>query len=226
MQTPQMSPYLMQAVPMDGFQKGWEAGLQRKREEELKRAMSALALNPYDPKTQADAAPHNPQAVMQVRLQQVQEEQQKRKDMIDWIGRAALQARTPQQMRATVQQLMAMNNPNFPQEELAKFLNMPDEQWPAARNALIAQAGLEDKPDRPQLVSFTEGGGVARWNPQTNQVEVIVQPNPGGYEAGSPVQSQGPTATGPNGEKIQYNPQTNSWEPMGGSGGNVGGGFR
>jgi hypothetical protein len=165
MQTPQMNPYLMQAVPMDGFQKGWEAGLQRKREEELKRAMSALALNPYDPKTQADAAPHNPQAVMQVRQQQVQEEQQKRKDMIDWIGRAALQARTPQEMRATVQQLMAMNNPNFPQEELAKFLAMPDEQWPAARNALIAQAGLKDETPQPKHVPVQPGGSVLKVNP-------------------------------------------------------------
>jgi hypothetical protein len=52
--------------------------------------------------------------------------------------------------------------------------------------------------------------------------------DPGGYYPGTGSGGGGDiTATGPNGEKVRYNPQTHAWEPMNGgqSGASPTGGF-
>lgn len=56
---------------------------------------------------------------------------------------------------------------------------------------------------------------------------VVIAPNPGGQQTGAPVQMGGNevTATGPNGQKLRLNPQTNQWEPMGGPTPQASGGF-
>lgn len=86
--------------------------------------------------------------------------------------------------------------------------------------------------DQVKTIPYTQGGGVAGYNPATGSVSTIVAPNPGGYAAGTPVQGGAQAGPAPgatvNGFRFKGgNPNDrNSWEPVGGSGGNVGGGFR
>jgi hypothetical protein len=82
-----------------------------------------------------------------------------------------------------------------------------------------------------QLVPFTPGGGVARINPQTGQLETLVVPNPGGMTPGSPVNGSTPQVS----DQASYDaipPGTQYMTPdghvrvkQGGAGGNVSGGF-
>jgi len=82
--------------------------------------------------------------------------------------------------------------------------------------------------DQTKTIPYTQGGGVAGFNPMTGQTNTIVAPNPGGYAAGQPVSGgfqEGQTATNPQtGQKVQF--RGGQWVPMGGSGGNVTGGFQ
>lgn len=79
-----------------------------------------------------------------------------------------------------------------------------------------------------KTIPYTQGGGVALFNPNTGQVSSLIQPNPGGVEAGTPVGGvrEGATATNKQtGQKIQY--RNGQWVPIGGGGGgNVTGNFR
>lgn len=81
-----------------------------------------------------------------------------------------------------------------------------------------------------KLIPTQPGGGVARYDPVTGRTEMVIVPNTGGYAAGAAAGGggiqEGATATNPQtGEKIQF--RGGQWVPMGGgSGGNVGGGFR
>ncbi len=82
-----------------------------------------------------------------------------------------------------------------------------------------------------KLIPTAPGGGVARYDPTTGKTEMVIMPNTGEYSAGAPVTAQPKTGPAPgdvvNGHRFKGgNPNDrNSWEVVGGSGGNVGGGF-
>lgn len=86
--------------------------------------------------------------------------------------------------------------------------------------------------DAVKTIPYTQGGGVAGFNPLTGTTSSIVQPNPGGYTTGAPVQqppasfSEGQTATNPNtGEKVVF--RGGQWVPLqGGPTPRASGGFR
>jgi len=84
---------------------------------------------------------------------------------------------------------------------------------------------LESAP-KPEYRAVEAGGSLI--DVSGGDPRVVIAPNPGGHQTGAPVQSggvsEGATATNPQtGEKIIY--RNGQWEPMGGSGGNAGGGF-
>jgi hypothetical protein len=82
-----------------------------------------------------------------------------------------------------------------------------------------------------QLVPFTPGGGVARINPATGQLETLIVPNSGGQQAGAPVGGNMPHVS----DEASYNavppgaqyigPDGHVRVKQGGAGGNVSGGF-
>jgi len=74
-----------------------------------------------------------------------------------------------------------------------------------------------------KTIPYTQGGGVAGYNPMTGQTNTIVAPNPGGFTAGAPVNSGPAPGTVVGGYRFKGgNPNDrNSWEPAGGQpGGN------
>lgn len=100
----------------------------------------------------------------------------------------------------------------------------------------LAKALLENEAHgRPQMVAFTDGGGVAQYDPATRRVSPVIMPNPGDAAPGSPVSAGGPPAEAV--ARLKSNPHEAaqfdeifgpgaSDRVLGGSGGNVGGGFR
>lgn len=56
----------------------------------------------------------------------------------------------------------------------------------------LADTFAPEKQERGQLVPFTQGGGVARYNPQTGQMETLVIPNDGSHPAGAPASGNMP----------------------------------
>jgi hypothetical protein len=91
--------------------------------------------------------------------------------------------------------------------------------------ALNQISGYLKDPPKPDYRAIEPGGSlidVTGGNPR-----VVIAPNEGGHPMGAPVgeSSQDVTATGPNGQKLRLNPQTNQWEPMGGPTPSASGGF-
>ena len=74
-----------------------------------------------------------------------------------------------------------------------------------------------------KTIPYTQGGGVAGYNPMNGQTNTIVAPNPGGFAAGAPVNSGPAPGTVVSNHRFKGgNPNDrNSWEPVGGQpGGN------
>lgn len=84
--------------------------------------------------------------------------------------------------------------------------------------------GYLKDPPKPDIRATEPGGGLYAVNPD-GSVRVLVQPNPGDQPMGAPAQGKEITATGPGGQKLRLNPQTNQWEPMGGPTQPASGGF-
>ncbi len=66
-----------------------------------------------------------------------------------------------------------------------------DPSFPQYYQGLLARAKPKDA-SRPQLVPYTQGGGVAAYNPQTGQLQTLVMPNPGDQPTGAPVSTPRP----------------------------------
>jgi hypothetical protein len=213
-----------------GFADAFQGGMQ-------KNAINALMMNPNDPKALAGYAQYDPKGALTYSLDQRKQERQftadEHKAWVVTAAKAAKMAKTPELRDQIVDYYVSHGYP-----EAAQIKQIPAEQWPAARAALMAQGGEKD--DEPQAdpgiireydiakqrrlipADTTYGQYVTMRNPGS-QTPVVLGHNDQLVSGGG---STPPTATGPNGEKVQYNAQTGQWEPLtGGAGGNASGGF-
>lgn len=104
-----------------------------------------------------------------------------------------------------------------------------DEQWWVSQQEYLR---ANKEPDRPGLADQfdwyrnappEQKGEIDKFIQMMNpgMQTPVVLPSGAQQEGGAaPI-----TATGPNGEKIRFNPQSGQWEPLGGTAGNGGGGF-
>jgi len=155
------------------------------RQGQQQNALSAYAQNPDDPNAlNALARNGDPRIAMQLRQQQQQAQAAKQEQDTKMIAALARDAKDPAQFDSAVDQVVAMGYP-----EAAQFKGKFS---PALRSALMASGGLkDDEPQRPQLVPYTQGGGVAAYDPQTRSLQTLVMPNPGDKQTGAPVQGGG-----------------------------------
>lgn len=238
----------------------FDQGRQRKQQDEARNAFATYAANPNEASLNA-LAPHNPQFVMQQRAtlqKQQQDAQAQHREQLVLISRLLDHAKdepTYQQALAAARQggidlaeVPQTFDPNWVSQTRMLVTAMQDPKAPeilSTYGKIAADRGLQPgspeftafvtqawQADQVKTIPYTQGGGVAGYNPATGVTNTIVAPNPGGYAAGTPVGggSQGGPQPGAviNGHRFKGgNPNDrNSWEVVGGSGGNVGGGFR
>lgn len=171
--------------PGDRFMQAFQQGQQTHRQDAERQAMAALVANPNDSGALQALARANPQAAMQYQSQAQHQQQagieQHRENIIKGAqifrqfqvkDEASYQAalRAAQQVGIDVREVPPTYNPQYV-EGVVK----------------LADTFAPQSPHNGQLVSYQQGGGVARINPQTGQLENLVIPNEGGHPAGSPV---------------------------------------
>jgi hypothetical protein len=178
--------------PGNAFLQAYEGGRERRRESETQNALTRYAINPDDPSAMEGLARFNPQMAIQLQERKRQEAirglEAHREKIV--MGAKIVRQIQPkdqagwQQVLATASQLGI---------DLADVPTTWDERTAQYAQGLvsIADAMEPQKSNNGQIVPFTPGGGVARFNPETQQVEVLVMPNQGGQTAGAPVQQGG-----------------------------------
>jgi hypothetical protein len=189
-----MNPYqnLQFQNPGNAFLQAYEGGRERRRESETQNALTKYAINPDDPSAMEGLARFNPQMAIQLQERKRQEAMrglEAHREKIVMGAKIVRQIQPKdqagwQQVLATASQLGI---------DLADVPTTWDERTAQYAQGLvsIADAMEPQKANNGQIVPFTPGGGVARFNPETQQVEVLVMPNQGGQTAGTPVQQGG-----------------------------------
>lgn len=174
----------------EAFTAAFRQGQAQNQQNAERQAMAALVANPDDPRALQELARSNPQAAMQYQEHQQQRtlaglekhrenivkgaqliRQLQPKDQASWDQARAMAA----QAGIDVSEVPPQFDPQYVQGIVS-----------------IADAFAPQQQHNPQLVPFTQGGGVARYNPQTGQMETLVMPNEGGHQAGSPVSGAPP----------------------------------
>jgi hypothetical protein len=191
-----MDPYaLIAQYPNAGqaFSDAFGKGMQQ-------NALAGFAMNPGDPNAQGAAARYDPGAVMQYRQGQQSAQQQLSQEQhqtwIKWAANAAKAAKTPEQMRQTVDYLLSSGHGDLGPEAtqaLQQLKSMPDEQWPAVRAAYMAMGGQSDDAGagQPKVIPLQPGGSVVQYDPTTGQIKPLVMPNDGSQTSGSPAPAPG-----------------------------------
>lgn len=222
---------MMQIDYAGNVMRGFQQGREMRSDMETQRAMAALVGNPNDPQALSQLAQWAPDKAMawqkqqaEIRKTQLEDAGKKLTTTLQLLGSARDETsyqrglQTARQMGLDVSQAP----PNF------------DPQWVSTTaqqaQALLGKIGQE-APEIAQQYNWyrglppeqqSEAQQFIQMMRPPNQTPVImphnVTPVGGGQGGGS-----APTATGPNGEKVQWN--GSAWVPVGGSGGNVGGGF-
>lgn len=184
-------PNLMIAPNVGGMiQQGIEQGQQQRQQNMAKAAMAALVRDPSNQRALEALAQVDPQSAMQFRQQSQQQTQhgleQHRENIIKGaqIFRQVGVKDEPsyQQARQMAAQMgidISGVPPNFDPQYVQGVIQLADTFAPQPQH-------------NGQMVSYVPGGGVARLNPQTGQLETLVMPNEGGHQTGSPAGSAAP----------------------------------
>lgn len=213
---------IRQYDPGAAFQQAFQQGQQTREQNMAKAAYAALVPDPSNDAALEALAGVNPEAAMQFKQQQAQARQQEMEQAKAQLGAhydsvlkgAQLIRQTQPKDQASWDQTLMLARqsgidisevpPQFDPNYVQQIVQLADAFKPQERH-------------NPQLVPFTQGGGVARYNQQTGQMETLVMPNDGGHAAGDSVNSvqEGATATNPQtGEKIIF--RGGQWQPVGG----------
>lgn len=193
---------------------GYEQGKQMRREEKSRNALGTLITNPNDTAAFSTLAQNAPEYALQFReqQQQVQVGQAKQRgDQMQQLGRLlnhATDETTYQQSLAAAKQIgldVLSAPPSFDPQWVnqQKLVLQAYEKDGGQALSNYAKVGMDMGLQGPELAAFvkrayeadqvktipyTQGGGVAGYNPVTGAINTVVAPNPGGYAAGAPVQ--------------------------------------
>jgi hypothetical protein len=221
----------------DRFASAFQQGMQMNAERAKRQAMAALMANPNDPKALADLARMDPSTAMDFRKQQLEYTKTQLAQHQDSIikGAQILRQFQPKDQASYTAALQAAQQAGVdisqvPQEFNPEYVNGVIH----IADALKPEAGAQD----PGIIrEYTVAKDRGLIPPDTSYTQYVTLRNPGSQTpvilphnitqvgGGAAVGGAPITATGPNGQKLRLNPQTNQWEPMGGGGGNATGGF-
>lgn len=202
------------------FNKGMEAGQQRRREQETDNALRALVANPNDPNVAQNVAPYNPRMALQIQGQQAQTQQAQQltqtrraavggdpQAMMDLFGIAPDEYwKLDEQTRKGVERgmdvigqaaLMADTPEKWDQTvqqlgpEFAQYMGRFD-----LREGVVAKAKLAKEYidlNAPDIRSITDGGSLIEIPKDGSQAKFIVDGR-GGQQGAQPPVPKGPDA--------------------------------
>jgi hypothetical protein len=213
------------------FAQSFTQGLQQNKEQAGRNALAKLVTNPSDPQALQAAAQYDPSAALQVQQSQRKYTDEEHQHWAKYAGELAKWATDPQKWDQAIDYIVRQGHPEAAQ--------LKGHFSPALREHFMAQGGIQDDApvqDPAMIREFdiaTQRGLVP---PGTTFTQFAQMMNPGMSSPvtipyGSTVNPGGQgappiTATGPNGQKVQLNPQSGQWEPMGGQSPQGSGGFR
>lgn len=173
---------LQQGNAGDAFAGAFKQGMADNRQNMARSAMAALVANPKNVRALQALASVDPQAAQQFQQQQQQAAlaglDQHRDNIVK--GAQLIRQMQPKDDASWQQVLQVAHQAGIDTSEVPPHFD------PQYVQGVVQLADTFAPQPNGQLVPFTDGGGVARMNPQTHQLETLVMPNPGGHPAGAP----------------------------------------
>ena len=219
------------------FSQGFQQGQQQRQQMVARQAMQALAVDPTNQRAIAALSAVNPEAAISFKEKAQAHQLQQlsaHRDNIK-IGAQILRAINPTD-EAGYQQARALYAQATGDATMADIPQHFDPQYVKNVIALDQQLNPDSDPTAGTIKEFQQAIAGGLLPKETSYQQFLQMKNPGMLSPvtipyGATIQTPGqvaggsPTATDAHGNKVQYNPQSGKWEPMGGAGGNASGGF-
>lgn len=220
-------------VPNAGasFLQSFQQGQQTAQQNAGKAAMAALVQDPNNPRALAALARIDPQTAMEFRKQQIENQKALLAQHQDSIlkGAEILREVKPTDQASYTHALA------LAQQAGIDISQVPQQYSPDYVQGVIHLADAwKPQQDPSPIREFDEAIQRGLLPQGTSYQQFLQMKNPGmlspvtipyGATVSTPGQTATTTATDAHGNKVQFNPQSGQWEPMGGAGGNVSGGF-
>jgi hypothetical protein len=173
---------LQQGNAGDAFAQSFQQGQVNNRQSMARSAMAALVANPTNQRALQALASVDPQAAQQFQAQHQQQTQALLEQHRDNIVKGAQLIRQMQPKDdASWQQVL-----NMAHQAGIDTSEVPPHFDPQYVQGVVQLADTFAPQPNGQVVPFVPGGGVARMNPTTHQLETLVMPNEGGHQTGAP----------------------------------------
>jgi hypothetical protein len=207
---------LQQGNAGDSFATAFQQGQVNNRQSMARSAMAALVANPKNERALQALASVDPAAAQQFQQQQAETVKQQLAQHQDSIlkGAEILRQFQPKDQASYSAALSAAQQAGIDVSQVPQQYNPEYVQGVIH----IADALKPQASDNMKYIPLQPGGSVARVNPQTGQVEMVVQANPGNMQAGAPATGGPPPGHIEDGYRFKGgNPaDPNAWEQVGG----------
>ena len=174
----------------NAFMDAYKQGQVQHRQDAARQAMGNLVQNPNDPQALAALAKVDPSAAMQFRQQQIEYHKAQLAEHQDSIlkGAQIIRETNPQDQASWTRSLALAQQAGVDISQIPQVWNEETKQY-AAGVVHLADAFKPQASNMDKFIPLQPGGSVAKVNPQTGQVEMVVLPNEGGHAAGAPAQA-------------------------------------
>jgi len=183
---PQGSP----ADASNTFMQAYQQSRQQSQQDQAKQAMAALVQNPSDPQALAALAKVDPNAAMQFRQQQIEYSKAQLAQHQDSIlkGAEIIRQVQPQDQASWTRALAIAQQAGVDVSQVPQQYNKEYADGVVA----LADAFKPQTSNMDKFIPLQPGGSVAKVDPRTGQVQMVVLPNEGGQQAGAPAQGGPP----------------------------------
>jgi hypothetical protein len=168
---------LQQGNAGDAFSQAFQQGQQTQRQNIARQAMAALVQDPNNPKALAALAQVDPQTAMEFRKQQIENTKAQLAQHQDSIVKGAeiIRQFNPKDQQSYTQALMAA------QQAGIDISQVPQEYNPQYVDGVVklADALKPQAGDGIHFITPQPGGGAYGYDPRTEKVTTIIQPNNG-----------------------------------------------
>jgi hypothetical protein len=174
--------------PGERFAQAFQQGQQTREQNMAKAAMAALVKDPNNPKALAALAQVDPSAAMEFRKQQLEYVKANLAQHQDNIlkGAEIIRQFNPQDQAGYTQALAAAQAAGI---DVSQVPQQYDKSY-VDGVVHLADALKPQSADNAHFITPQPGGGAYKYDPRTNGVTTLIQPNDGTQPAGTPVEGK------------------------------------